>query len=162
MSIASPVWKVLCFGNESGRFSEAVERKATFPDDDPDALLLILQIAHLTQHYNLPAAIDIHLLCHLAIQCDKYDCGAVLGIWVRKWADPFRDPFDKSITVGKPHRRNLFKSRLKSISVGKGDQPTPAKEPAVDSASTSSHDAHDSILDTRYIMAAWLREWILG
>jgi hypothetical protein len=70
MSQASPVWKAM--------FAQHwVENEATeilLPDDDVDAMLLVLRIAHLRfQEIPPKNGLDMEALLNLAVVCDKYD-----------------------------------------------------------------------------------------
>lgn len=68
------------------------EMKVAFPVDDPDAMLLLLYVAHL--HFDkVPNTVDLATLRDLAIVCDKYDCAIPLAPWLRSWIlDPLRSP----------------------------------------------------------------------
>ena len=86
MRIASPVWRTMF--DPQGRFMES-QRSSThgevdFPEDDPDALLCILRIAHL-QFRKIPETLNFAELLNLAIICDKYDTVAI----VRPVSDSF-------------------------------------------------------------------------
>ena len=59
----------------AGGFMEAHQSNGNevyLADDDADALLLILQIAHL-QFKKVPEFLEFEQLLHVAIVCDKYD-----------------------------------------------------------------------------------------
>jgi hypothetical protein len=74
----------------TGGFQEAgaSTSKIPLPDDDPDALLLLLRIAHL-KFKDLPGRITFRDLYRLAVICDKYDTvGVVRPFWDRYGA-PF-------------------------------------------------------------------------
>ncbi|KAK0516482.1 hypothetical protein JMJ35_001085 [Cladonia borealis] len=88
MRIASPVWRIMF--DPQGHFMES-QRSLThgdvdFPEDDPDALLCILRIAHL-QFRKIPETLDYAKLLNLAIICDKYDTVALVRPWVAKWEE---------------------------------------------------------------------------
>jgi hypothetical protein len=55
----------------SGRYSESNKAEIVFPDDSPDAFLVILRIIH-WQHQELPSTFTKDQLLDLAIVCDKY------------------------------------------------------------------------------------------
>ena len=79
MRIASPVWRTMF--DPQGHFMES-QRSSTpgeidFPEDDPDALLCVLRIAHL-QFRKIPETLDYAELLDLAIICDKYDTVAIV------------------------------------------------------------------------------------
>ena len=88
LCLASLVWNAM-FGLE-GRFKKAKVSKSSgvrevrFEDDDADALLLVLRIAHL-KFSNLPATLNYKELLSLAIICDKYDLVHLVRPWLYKW-----------------------------------------------------------------------------
>lgn len=76
MCLASPVWRAMCdpqglWAKQSSSSSSSTAN-VNLPEDDPDALLILLRIAHL-QFSDLPDALVVyrHLL-QLAVLCDKY------------------------------------------------------------------------------------------
>lgn len=88
LTIMSPVFKAML----TGRFREA--ETSTFeiplPDDDPDALLLLLRIAHL-RFKDLPERISFPDLYRLAVVCDKYDTVAIVRPFWDRYGAPFLD-----------------------------------------------------------------------
>ena len=73
MCIASPVWCAMF--DPEGRWAIASSNsKECFRmlEDDPDALLLLLDIAHLNFD-RMPASLSFDRLLNVAILCDKYD-----------------------------------------------------------------------------------------
>ncbi len=79
MRIASPVWKTMF--DPQGHFMDS-QRSFThgemdFPEDNADALLCVLRIAHL-QFRRIPETLDYAELLNLAIICDKYDTVAIV------------------------------------------------------------------------------------
>lgn len=71
MCLASPVWRAM-FDPQGPWAKRSSTGPFSLPEDDPDALLTILRIAHL--HFSdLPDALVVyqHLL-QLAVLCDKY------------------------------------------------------------------------------------------
>jgi hypothetical protein len=71
MSLASPVWKAMF---ERRQWAESTATEIPLPDDDVDAMLIVLRIAHL-QFKEIPAKNGLSLedLLQVAIVCDKYD-----------------------------------------------------------------------------------------
>jgi hypothetical protein len=70
VSQASPVWRATLTRSV---WQESATSRIPLPDDDPEAMLVLLQIAHL--HFHLvPEQVDRRTLYNLAILCDKYDC----------------------------------------------------------------------------------------
>lgn len=88
MCLASPVWRAMF--DPQGHWARHSSGVFSFPDDDSDALLIILQIAHL-QFSDLPDALLIyeHLL-QLAVLCDKYNTVRLVRPWISKWQAPLQ------------------------------------------------------------------------
>jgi hypothetical protein len=107
MSLASPVWKKfisppwrpfqIIKTNKTSRSEEdggarlssgtQLDEPLDFREDDADALLLILRIAHL-DFISVKKRLSVEELYNLAILCDKYDCVHLIKPWVDEW---FRD-----------------------------------------------------------------------
>ncbi|XPS72276.1 hypothetical protein M3J09_004443 [Ascochyta lentis] len=70
MSMASPVWKAMF----SHVWAEHEASEISLPDDDVEAMLLVLRIAHL-RFQDLPSKglFPLNSLLNLAVVCDKYD-----------------------------------------------------------------------------------------
>lgn len=79
MRIASPVWRTMF--DPHGHFIESqcssTHGEMDLPEDDPDALLCVLRIAHL-QFRKVPKTLKYADLLNLAIICDKYDTVAIV------------------------------------------------------------------------------------
>ena len=86
MCLASPVWRAML--DPKGHFREATEEEVRFPEDDIDALLIVLRIAHL-QFRQLPESVTFKGLVDLAVICDKYDTVAVVRKWLPEWLAPW-------------------------------------------------------------------------
>lgn len=85
MSLASPVWRVML--DPSGPFQEAKREngEVAFPEDDPNALCILLHIIHLRPR-SLPATLEPDELMSLAIICQKYDTAELVAPWYgTKW-----------------------------------------------------------------------------
>jgi hypothetical protein len=80
ISQASPVWHKML----NGSWEESTKSENALPEDYPDAMLLVLRVAHL-QFQLLPKTINNDLLYQLAIVCDKYDCVELLQQWLELW-----------------------------------------------------------------------------
>jgi hypothetical protein len=87
MSMASPVWKAM-FNPTSGFLESNPDVPVEFPEDDPDALLILLWIAHL-QFHEIPKSISFSWLTELAILCDKYDSVRLLQPFIEQWISPW-------------------------------------------------------------------------
>ena len=75
MRIASPVWRTMF--DPQGHFMESRRSLTDIPEDDPDALLCVLRIAHL-QFRKIPGTLNYADLLNVAIICDKYDTVAIV------------------------------------------------------------------------------------
>jgi hypothetical protein len=104
MSLASPVWKKfisppwrpfqIIKTNKTSRSEEdggarlssgtQLDEPLDFREDDADALLLILRIAHL-DFISVKKRLSVEELYNLAILCDKYDCVHLIKPWVDEW-----------------------------------------------------------------------------
>ena len=84
MSLASPVWRTML--DPSGPFREAKpdNGEIAFPEDDAEALLVLLLAAHL-RYQEVPQTLKYEQLLNLCIVCDKYDCVGLLRPWISKW-----------------------------------------------------------------------------
>jgi hypothetical protein len=86
LRLASPVWKAMF----ETRWVESEASEIPLPDDDVDAMLLVLRIAHLRFH-ELPKTLEYKALFNLAVVCDKYDLVHLvrpfLDLW--SWAKPY-------------------------------------------------------------------------
>lgn len=90
MCLASTVWRAML--DPSGPFKEARpgNDSVRFPEDDAQALQIVLYIAHL-QFHSIPATLDFTQLLNLAIICDKYDTARLIVPWFHKWETSFRN-----------------------------------------------------------------------
>ena len=92
MRIASPVWRTMF--DPQGPFMDTqrsfTQGEMDLPEDDADALLCVLRIAHL-QFRRIPETLDYALLLKVAIICDKYDTVAVVR--------PVSNPFNQYICI---------------------------------------------------------------
>ncbi|KAE9364482.1 hypothetical protein N431DRAFT_447657 [Stipitochalara longipes BDJ] len=104
MSLASPVWRKFISppwrpsqidkkkkasrseDNEGVKLSSEPEpdEPLDFREDDAEALLLLLRIAHL-DFVSVKKRLSVEELYNLAILCDKYDCVHLIKPWVDEW-----------------------------------------------------------------------------
>jgi hypothetical protein len=70
----------------SGEFIETRLGEIPFADDDPQALLLVLRIAHLRFH-EIPQQISDEKFVEVATICDKYDTVAICRPFIRDWME---------------------------------------------------------------------------
>ncbi len=66
-------------------FLPASHEPLDFREDDADALLLLLRIAHL-DFISIKKQLSVSELYNLAILCDKYDCVHLIKPWVDEWS----------------------------------------------------------------------------
>ena len=59
-------------------------KQLSFEEDDADALVIILNIAHF-QHDRVPDELAFQELVNLAALCDKYDCLRLMRPWMSPW-----------------------------------------------------------------------------
>ena len=86
LTILSPVFKAMLTGGF--REAGATISQIPLPDDDPDALLLLLRIAHL-KFKDLPDTLSFRALYKLAVVCDKYDAAGVFRPFWDFYVAPF-------------------------------------------------------------------------
>jgi len=91
MRLASPVWKAML----TGPYQEGTAEEIPFPSDDPDAFLIMLQIAHL-QFNDLPSSLEFQELVNVAAICDKYDMVSIFRPFSKKLIEPL-EPLAKEI-----------------------------------------------------------------
>lgn len=88
MSLASPVWQAKL--DPSGYFMESRPEngQVALPDDDADAILIVLHIVHLRFRY-IPNDITFQRLLSLSIVCDKHDTVEIIRPWFLNWQGLF-------------------------------------------------------------------------
>ncbi|RYP66479.1 hypothetical protein DL769_006022 [Monosporascus sp. CRB-8-3] len=79
---------------------------AELPEDDPEAMLIILNIIH-NRYGGVPKgerAISIHSLYRLTVLTDKYGLASLLQPWAQTWTKGLKDelPGNKKVTAAKP------------------------------------------------------------
>lgn len=89
MALASPVWKKFLFppwGNQgTDSTPSAPIQDLDFSEDNSEALLILLCVAHLQFEDILARSPPKRILIGLAILCDQYMCQDLLRPWVQKW-----------------------------------------------------------------------------
>jgi len=85
MSLASPVWRTML--DPSGPFREAKPDigEIAFPEDDAEALLIVLLAAHLCYQEVPQSGVGYKQLLEICIVCDKYDCIQLMRPWISNW-----------------------------------------------------------------------------
>lgn len=84
MSLASPVWRAMLDPNGPFRESQSDNNEIIFPDDDSEALLILLSAAHL-RFQDVPKDLSFEGLLNVCILCDKYDCITLVRPWIFQW-----------------------------------------------------------------------------
>lgn len=84
MRMMSPVWSTML--DPAKGWKESSSNTLDLDDDDPDALLVLLQIAHL-KFKDIKRVTHVDELFQLAILCDKYDVTALIGPFLKAWID---------------------------------------------------------------------------
>lgn len=79
---ASPVWKRTLAPD---RWSEASQSVLPMPEDDFEAMMILLKIFHM-KYQGFSTPMSKNTLLQIAILCDKYDLSAPLSIWLDRWA----------------------------------------------------------------------------
>lgn len=90
MCLASPVWRAML--SPSGNFKEAHPKdgEISFPEDDPDAMFIVLSAVHY-QFQHIPEDLSSENLLNLGILCDKYDVAKLMLPWLQSsWLKSFR------------------------------------------------------------------------
>ncbi|KAI9764503.1 MAG: hypothetical protein M1839_005892 [Geoglossum umbratile] len=85
MSFASPVWKKI-MNPPFGEPANLAKKPISFLDDNAEALLILLRIAHL-QFREVPFKLDYTNLFNISVLCDKYDCSNIIQPWVGTWLE---------------------------------------------------------------------------
>ena len=84
MSMASPVWRIMLDPKGPFRESQPENNEVTFPDDDAEALLILLLAAHL-RFQHVPHELCLDQLLAVCTACDKYDCVELIRPWISGW-----------------------------------------------------------------------------
>ena len=88
MSLASPVWNKILHPPFSKLPSQEKGSDDSgpidFSEDNGEALLLLLRIAHL-QFNKVPSTLTFESILDVAILCDKYDCVGLVSPWLSSW-----------------------------------------------------------------------------
>lgn len=72
---ASPVFNSMLDPNKP--YKEGSAKEVPLPEDDPEAMEVLLRIAHLL-FPTIPSTFDYQSLAAIAVLCDKYDCAEVV------------------------------------------------------------------------------------
>ena len=82
LCLASPHWNSMLNPLRPWARQNPDQDTFTLEEDDPDALVIILRIAHL-QFEQVPRSIGYSHLLEIAIICDKYDTIKLVGPWYK-------------------------------------------------------------------------------
>ena len=89
MCLASPVWHAMFDPKSHFKEANLGNKEASLEDDDPEALLLLLNIAHL-QFLKVPQSLTFDQLLKVSILCDKYDVVTLVRPWLLRWLDKLK------------------------------------------------------------------------
>lgn len=84
MSLASPIWRTMLDPAGPFKESQSDNGEITLPDDDSEALLILLLAAHL-RFQDVPQELWYEQFLNVCILCDKYDCIALVRPWLSRW-----------------------------------------------------------------------------
>ncbi|CZR66908.1 uncharacterized protein PAC_16809 [Phialocephala subalpina] len=91
MALGSPVWEKFLFPPwketkdlEGQDVRTPPVQELSFVEDDGEALLILLRIAHL-KFKEIPTALSYDHLLNLAILVDQYDCIGIIRPWLATW-----------------------------------------------------------------------------
>ncbi len=84
MSLASPVWRTMLEPAGPFKESQSDSGEIAFPDDDSEALLILLLACHL-RFQDIPQELWYEQFLNVCILCDKYDCIALIRPWISRW-----------------------------------------------------------------------------
>jgi len=96
LSLASPVFRAML----TGKFVEASKEVVELEDDDPDALLVVLRVAHF-RYNEVHRKLSDSCLLQVAIICDKYDMVAICRPFIPGWAEPYLRQYSDQAAEGK-------------------------------------------------------------
>ena len=87
LSLASPVFKAMLTGGfEEGRVQSTQVQEIQLPDDDPEALVILLHVIHGLM-WKVPRQLDLQTLLEISILVDKYQLQQVVAIVSELWID---------------------------------------------------------------------------
>ena len=87
MCLACPAWERMFKPPDPNARITYVEQSApeiTFPDDDPEAMELVLRVVHRSQTTREEPP-DVELVTNIAMLCDKYDLVYEMKDWMKNW-----------------------------------------------------------------------------
>ncbi|EAS35997.3 uncharacterized protein CIMG_01351 [Coccidioides immitis RS] len=137
MILASPVFRAML----QRKFSESNTLQLTgsveipLPDDDPDAMLILLKIIH-GHMRKVPLRVDLITLVQLAILIDKYDVHEVVELFSNFWFDNLKSTIPEKYTDDIPawicicwvfDRPNEFRKTTR-LALREGKQAVPSDE----------------------------------
>lgn len=87
MRLASPVWDAML--DPAKPYVESNSTQVAFEDDDLEAFIVLLYIAH-CQFRKLPNTLSYNRLLHLTVLCDKYDTVGLVRPFLPAWVEPWK------------------------------------------------------------------------
>ena len=90
MCCACKPWKAMLKPSSLFREGALHTAEVSFEDDDPPALRILLDIAHLNFN-QIPKRLDFVTLLKISVLCDKYDTVRLVTPWIRKWTESLKE-----------------------------------------------------------------------
>ena len=87
LCMTSKVFQAMMRWKSGGVFIEAKSAEISLPDDNADALVILLQLAHAQSHL-VPKELDFERLLEVTILADKYDMMNLIEIYQDTWTKP--------------------------------------------------------------------------
>ncbi|KAK8173107.1 hypothetical protein BKA80DRAFT_264620 [Phyllosticta citrichinensis] len=86
MSLACHAWNSMLNGHfkESQPATSDKQREVALPDDNPDALKILLNISHLRFDL-IPSILWYHVFLDVTVLTDKYDATRLIRPWASSW-----------------------------------------------------------------------------
>lgn len=88
MAMASPIWKAM-FSTKNGFRESNPNEPVEFPEDDAEALLILLRIIHYRFHEVPKELPSFECLLEIAVLCDKYDVAQLVRPFIEGWMRPW-------------------------------------------------------------------------
>ncbi|KAF2470750.1 uncharacterized protein BDR25DRAFT_32270 [Lindgomyces ingoldianus] len=88
----SPAWENIVSTQTHKSWPSLSQKKVRLTEDDPEIMILVMQVAHL-QFKQLPDTLEYRQLLELALISHRYKTNHVLIPFLPKWTRPYQDKF---------------------------------------------------------------------